>query len=265
MTAGSGFNILIFMPENMNEVVIEAEQAAVLEEMAKAGVLYGRKKSKTNPKMAKYIHTVRNGVAIFDLTETLSAIDAVAAFLKEIAQKGGKLLLVGAQSAAKDVIKRLADKFGFPYVTERWLGGTLTNFKTLSKRIDYYLKLKTDRATGKLEKYTKKERLGFDREIERMEKFFGGLEKLNKLPEVLLVVDTVFHDAAVREANRLKIPVIGIMNSDSNPDSIQYPIPANTGARPSVIWVLEKLEKAIEEGKTLAATVPKPEILNPKS
>lgn len=236
--------------ENNLTEIAPAENTAVLEEMARAGILYGRKKSKTNPKMRPYIQATRSGIEIFDLTQTLAAIEKTREFLKELNQKGGMPLLVGTQPAAKEIIRNLADKFGFPYVTERWLGGTLTNFKTLSTRINYYLKLKADRAAGKLEKYTKKERLNFDQEISRMEKLFGGLERMNKLPDVLIVVDSILHLTAIREANRLKIPIIAIINSDSDPDAVQIPIPANASARSSIIWILGKLEKAIEEGKT---------------
>jgi small subunit ribosomal protein S2 len=140
-------------------------------------------------------------------------------------------------------MKTWADKLDAPCVVERCLGGTITNFNTIFKRLQYYLKLKADRAAGKLEKYTKKERLQFDREIARMEKLFSGLEKLEKIPDALLVVDAALknHHTAVREANRMKIPVIAIINSDNDPDQISYPIPGNTRARASVEWVLNKI------------------------
>lgn len=233
---------------------LEIENAPLLEEMAQAGILYGRKKSTTNPKMLEFIQVIRNGIGIFDLTRTLEAIEKAQAFLKETVQKGGQLLLVGTQPAAREIIKTMSDKLNFPYVTERWLGGTLTNFKTLSSRINHYILLKSDRASGKLDKYTKKERLDFNREIERMEKLFGGLEKMSKLPEAVLLVDAKVHDTAIREANRLKLPVVAIINSDSDPDLIQYIIPANASAKPSIAWILEKLESAIEEGKKATVT-----------
>lgn len=233
----------------MAEITTELDNASVLEEMAKAGVLYGRKKSKTNPKMFQYIQGVRNGIEIFDLTQTLSLLEMASASLKELSQKGGKILLVGTQPAAKEIIKSMADKFSFPYVAGRWLGGTLTNFKTLSGRIAHYIKLKNDRATGSLEKYTKKERLGFDREIARMENLFGGLETMDRLPDVLLIVDGTLHEIAIREANRLGIPVIAIMNSDGNPEAVKWLITANSFSKTSIQWIMERLTKAIEEGK----------------
>jgi len=226
------------------------EEIAGLEELIQSGVLYGRKKSKTNPRMTSFIQMTRNGIEIFDAAKVIKVIEIASEFIKGIAQKNGKLLLVGTQPAAKELIKAMAEKFSWPYVTERWLGGTLTNFKTLSQRVNYFIKLKADRAANRLAKYTKKERLQFDREIARMEKLFGGLERLDKLPDALLIVNTVVHDTALREARRLKIPVIGLINSDGDPSLITYPIPANANARSSIKWILEKLEKAAEEGRS---------------
>lgn len=224
-------------------------QDPILEEMAKVGVLYGRSKSKSNPKMNGFVQTVRNGIQLIDLASTLNAIEKAEAFLKETVEKGGMILLIGTQPAAKEIIKAVAAKFDYPFVTHRWLGGTLTNFKTLSTRITRFIKLKEDRAAGRLEKYTKKERLIFDREIARMEHLFGGLEKMSQPPAALVIIDAKFHDTAVREAIRTKIPMVGILNTDADPDLVQYPIPANTSAKSSIEWLLNRLAKAIEEGK----------------
>jgi len=233
-------------PENAEEII---KDFSILEEMAQAGVLYGRKKASTHPKMLGFIQAVRNGVGIFDLPQTLEAVEKAQAFLKEIVQKGGQVLLVGTQPSAQDLIKQSSEKFNFPYVIQRWLGGTLTNFKTLSTRINRYLQLKADRATGKLDKYTKKERLDFDREIDRMERLFGGLDNMQKLPDAVLLIDSKVHITALKEANLLKIPVVAVINSDSDPDFVQYPIPANSRSKTSVQWILAKLDSAMEEGK----------------
>ncbi len=220
---------------------VSSADLAVFEEMAKAGILYGRKKSKTNPRMAKYIFATRNGFEIFDLTKTLEAIEKTIEFLKGIKDKKGSVLLVGTQPAIRGLIEEWTHKMDYPFVIERWLGGTLTNFQTISKRIKYYIKLKQDRASGKLEKYTKKERLGFDREIERLNELMGGLEKMEKLPDAVLIVDGVAHHTAVREAKKIKIPIVGIFNSDNNPDEADYLIPANTSSKSSVSWIFNKL------------------------
>lgn len=216
--------------------------AALFEEMIKAGILYGRSKGKTNPKMKDYILYTRNGREIFDLTQTLAALDRAKEFIKSSQEKKPKFLLVATQPTLRGLIRQWAEKLEAPYVVERWLGGTITNFRVLSKRIHYYLKLKVDRAAGKLDKYTKKERLNFDREIARMEKLFGGLERLDKLPDVLFIVDVGLknHHTAIREAKRLKIPIIAIVNTDNDP-AVDYPIPANTASKNSVEWLMNRL------------------------
>lgn len=220
-----------------------AADKAILEEMSKAGILYGRKKSKTNPKMRPFILATRSGVEIFDLPQTQEAAARAQEAIRQLKEKKSKIMLVGTQPAVRDLIKELAVKLEAPFVVERWLGGTFTNFQTLSQRIRYYTKLKADRAAGKLDKYTKKERLNFDKEIARMDKLFGGLEKLDKLPDLLFIVDAELknHKTAVEEAKKLNIPVMAILNSDNNPEKIQYPIPGNSNARSSVQWVLNKI------------------------
>ena len=221
----------------------------LLEEMVKAGILYGRKKSKTHPHMRPFIYATRNGIEILDLPKTFEALEKAGEFMKELAKKDGLILTVGTKPAAQDLVDGFAKKFSMPYVTKRWLGGTLTNFKTLSKRIQYYMNLKADKATGKLEKYTKKEQLEFSKLITKMDQFFNGLEKLSRLPDVLLVVNVTDHITAVREARRLKIPVVAIISTDTDPELVDYPIPANDNSRTSIAWILGKLEAKIEEGQ----------------
>lgn len=222
----------------------------LLEEMAKAGILYGRKKSKTHPKMRPFIYTTRNGIEILDLPKTLDALEKAGDFLKDIATKpDASILAVGTRPAAQELIENFGKKFAMPYVTKRWLGGTLTNFKTISSRIRYYQKLKSDEATGKLDKYTKKEQLGFRKQIEKMDQFFGGLEKLERLPDALLVINANEHMTAIREAHRAKIPVVCIISTDTNPEVVEHPIPANDDGKSSITWIFGKLESKIEEGK----------------
>ncbi|MEK7191998.1 MAG: 30S ribosomal protein S2 [Patescibacteria group bacterium] len=242
-----------------DQTIINKEEAAnsepsrtidpvLSEEMVKAGVLYGRKKSKTHPRMKKFINAVRNGISIVDLAATLSTLESAGEFLKEVAKKQGVVLVVGTRPAAQQAVENFAKKSGLLYVIKRWLGGTLTNFKTISSRIQFFTKLKADKAAGKLEKYTKKEQVNFDKQIDKLTIFFSGLENMTKLPDVLLVVDINEHETAVREANRLKIPVIGITNTDSDPESIAYPIPANDNGMASINWILNRLSTKIEEG-----------------
>lgn len=250
-------NIEVTVEENKEEVLesqllvqsFSPEEQALLEDMIKAGIIYGRKKSKTNPKMLKYIFSSRKGVELFDLTQTLSLLNKAIDFLKERIDKKLPVLIVGTQPAAKELVKNFSEKFGFSYVIERWLGGTLTNFKVISKRINYFLQLKSDKAAGRLDKYTKKERLKIDEQIHKLNKFFSGMEKMTGLPEAILIIDCEEHQTAVREANRLKIPIVGIASSDSNPDQINYLVPANDNARSSIKWILEYMENKLENPK----------------
>jgi len=219
---------------------------ALLEEMAKVGLLYGRKKSKTNPRMQRYIFTTRNGMEILDIVQTIPLLDQATSFLEDIVRRRGTILFVGVTPAAKEYVKALGEKFKYPYVVERWLGGTLTNFKTIRDRLQYYIKLKADQESGKLEKYTKKERLEFSKEIERLTHLFGGLESITKLPDAVVIAGVTSHETAVREARRLKIPIVGILNTDADPDEVTFPIPANDLAKSSVQWIFERLEQAID-------------------
>lgn len=234
---------------------------AASREMIDAGVFYGRKKSKTNPKMRDYILTNRGGIEIINLAKTAEALDKAAAFLKEKVKGDGLVLFVGTQPAAEEGILKLANKFGLPRVTTRWAGGTITNFKVISKRIEYFKKLRSDLASGALDKYTKKERLMLEKELGRLSELFGGLENLTKEPDVLVILDTNLHLTAVREANKMKIPIIALANVDADPDVVGYLVPGNDKSRKSMNWFLAKIGAAIEEGirlRAAAAASPQP-------
>ncbi|MBI4094714.1 MAG: 30S ribosomal protein S2 [Candidatus Liptonbacteria bacterium] len=217
-----------------------------------AGVFYGRKKSKTNPKMKPFIFGDRGGIEILDLGKTVEGMKEAAAFIKERAAANALLLFVGTQPAAQELVLRVAKEFNYPFVTGRWIGGTLTNFKTIAKRIDHLKQLRSDMASGALEKYTKKERLQIDREINRLTELFGGLELLTRAPDALVVVDTTAHETAIREALRLHIPVVAFINSDASPDEVRYPVVGNNAARKSIAWFLEKIRAAVLEGRASA-------------
>lgn len=221
---------------------------ALLEEMVKAGVLYGRKKTKTHPRMKPFIFATRNDMEIIDLPKTIAALDRAGEFLKEAATKGGLFIIVGTQPAAQTLTEEFANKLSLAFAAKRWLGGTLTNFKTVRKRTDYYIKLKSDLAGGRLDKYTKKERTMFGKEVERMDQFFRGLEKLTRLPDAMIVINANEHMTAVREAKRLKIPIVGIISTDTDPELVTYPILANDNSKTSINWILEKLGAKISEG-----------------
>ncbi len=247
----------------VEEVAAPVNQAelAVFEEMAKVGVLFGRRRNKTNPKMKPYIHTTRAGFDVIDLAQTNAGIEKAQAFLKELVKKGQQLLVAATTPAGQIPATKFADKYSLPRVTDRWLGGTLSNFETLSKRIQHLITRKADKAAGRLDKYTKKERVVIDKEIERLTKLFGGLEKMSSLPGALLVVGAPQHITAIREAKRVKIPVIAIANTDTDPDLIDYLIPANDGAASSIEYILAELDKtiahAIKEKATAAPVIAK--------
>ncbi len=236
---------------NTSSLKEQAADQAVLQDfelMAKAGMIYGRKKSKTNPRMARYIFGIRNGVQIIDVAQTAHLIKKAGEFLQSLIKDGGSLMFLGTRPASREIVKAFGLKFGFPYVEERWLGGTLTNFEAISKRLHYYLGLKQDSAAGRLEKYTKKERILLEKKIEKLAKFFSGLEKFTEKPKALVIVNPVHHITAVREANRLNIPVVALMNTDADPDRIMFPIPVNDNARASVQMVFDRLEPFIATG-----------------
>lgn len=229
---------------------------ARFKEMVEAGVLYGRKKTNTHPRMKQYVALNRNGIEIIDLTKTLEQLEQALSFVRHAAAAGKKFLLVATQPAAEAAAAEFSREFSIPFVTRRWAGGMLTNFKVLSKRIEYFKKLKTDRVSGKLDKYTKKERIMFEREITRLEGLFGGVETMTDLPDALIILDPRFHKTAVREARRLRIPIIAFADVDSEPDSINYLVVGNTRARASIAWFLGKMREAIREGKSRRAVAP---------
>jgi small subunit ribosomal protein S2 len=219
-------------------------------EMIDAGVFYGRKKSKTNPKMRSYVLTNRGGIEIINLQKTSEALVEAMAFVKEKAKAGAMMLFVGTEPAAEASILKIATKFKMPYVNLRWIGGSITNYKIISSRVDYLKKVRADLASGALvDKYTKKERLEMEREVKRLESLMGGLENLSREPEVLIMIDPDLHDTAVREAVIKKIPIVALANVDANPDVIDYLVPGNDKARKSIEWFLGHVEKAIEEGE----------------
>lgn len=239
------------MPENGNGTVvapsIDFYPDADLKEMVDAGVFYGRKRTKTNPKMRSYILGNRNEIEFFDLQKTQEMLERAAQSVKDAVRSGKAVLFVGTQPAAADIAK-IAREFGMPFVAKRWLGGTLTNFAVIAKRIEYFKKLKGDRASGALEKYTKKERLEFDRELRRLEELLAGIEPMQELPGMLVVVDPMVHSTAIRETRRLGIPVVALVNTDADPELVSHPVPGNNKARSSIVWFLENIAEAVREG-----------------
>ena len=225
-----------------------------IQTLFEAGAHFGYVRARRHPTAAKYLFGTKDHTDVFDLEETGRRLDTALAFTKAIAGTGKHVLFVGGKHEAISIIKSAAERVGAPYVAGRWIGGTLTNFKNIRKRIDRLEKLMGERERGELEKYTKRERLMIDREIEELLARFGGLVKMTDLPAALFIVDTRHENTAVLEANQLNIPVIGLSSSDCDFGLVQYPVPANDTSVRSIGLVTNAVADACAEGKRAQAT-----------
>ena len=189
---------------------------------------------------------------LLDLVKTREALNRALDFLKSISSRKGLILLVGTRPAAKKIVTETAEKTKMPYLADRWIGGTLTNFKVIAKRVEYMENLEKEKASGGFEKYTKKERLKKDEEIAKLQKMFHGLRQLKRLPEAVFVVNIVEDETPVREARILKIPVAALVDTNSNIKLIDWPIPSNDDALPAVRYMVGRIGQAIEEGQKVS-------------
>ncbi|MCL4403941.1 30S ribosomal protein S2 [Patescibacteria group bacterium] len=215
-------------------------------EIAKTGLFYGHKKTVTHPKMKPFLGGRRNEIEIIDPEQTMKSLGKAIEFIKGVVSQGGLVLWVGTKPAAKAAVKGIADELKAPYVTFRWLGGILTNFKVISARLNYFLDLKAKQAKGELSKYTKKEQLEFAKEVQKMTRIFDGLAPLTRLPAALFIVDAKEHETAVREARRLKIPVVAVIDSNDDPTLVDHPIFGNDHAKASIEWIVERIREGIK-------------------
>lgn len=227
----------------------EPKTDPIIEEMTRAGLQFGHKTSKTHPKMKPYIAGIRNTVHIFNLEKTKEKLQEALTFISELAKGGKVLLLVGTKVQIKPIVREVAIACALPYVVERWIGGTFTNFDTISKRILRLLELEQKKSGGELEKYTKKERGLFDEEMRDLEEKYGGLRNLTKLPDVVFVCDVDENELAVREAKKKGIPVIAVCDTNIDPTPIDHCIPANDDSVSSVRYILEKLKETVLSAK----------------
>jgi len=241
---------IIAVNENMSGLSPVADPE--LEEMIKAGVHLGHSKSKTHPAMQPYIFGVRNTISLIDLTKTKEKLQEASEFLRKVSSGGGIVLLVGTRPASREIILKIAEKTKMPYFVERWIGGTLTNFKVISKRVEHMETLEHDKATGAFEKYTKKERMKKDEEIEKLRKYFDGLRRLKRLPDALFVVDITHDMTAVNEARKTNVPIIALTDTNSNSGLVNYPVPANDDAMSAVRYMVGRIGEAVEEGQRQA-------------
>lgn len=221
-------------------------------EMLQAGVHFGHKTSKRYPKMEPNIFGVRNGIHILDLEKTQKALAAASLHCEELVKKNGVILFVGTKSQAKEIVRSAAERAGMPYITTRWIGGTLTNFTVISRMIKKFKKLKSEQASGELEKYTKKEQLEITREIEEMNEILGGIESLTKKPDAIYIVDIKKERTALNEARKSKVPVIAPCDTNCNPELVDYCIPANDDARKSIELITNVIANSIIAGRGAA-------------
>lgn len=227
--------------------------------MLKAGMHFGHQESRWHPKMQPFLFGSRNGVHIINLEITREKLTAALEYTKTVASRGGTILFVGTKRQAQEVVKREADRCGMPYVNERWLGGTLTNFSVIHATIKRYRDLLKRRASGDLaDKYTKKEQLVIDRDIEEMERRVGGIAALDKLPDAIFILDIKHEKTAYLESITCKIPVIAAVDSNVNPDQVAWPIPANDDAVRSINMLFTLLADAVLEGKANPVVVTPP-------
>ncbi|MDR0415323.1 MAG: 30S ribosomal protein S2 [Prevotellaceae bacterium] len=218
------------------------------EQLLEAGVHFGHLKRKWNPRMAPYIFMEKNGIHIIDLHKTIIKIDEAASALKQIAKSGRKVLFVATKKQAKDIVAENVAKIGMPYVTERWPGGMLTNFPTIRKSVKKMAQIDKMSADGTFNNVSKRERLQITRQRAKLEKNLGSIADLSRLPAAIFVVDIQKEANAVREANRLSIPVVAMVDTCCNPSSIDFVIPANDDATKSIAYIVEVMCNAIQEG-----------------
>ena len=217
------------------------------EEMLAAGMHLGRKKSVFNPGMKQYIYTVKDGFHIIDLVKTQEVLIQTIAEIQKIIEEGKQVLFVGITKQSRDTIKELADGLDMPYVQDRWVGGTLSNFKTITLRVKYLKDMEEKLKSDEMAKYTKKERLGFEREYQKMENKFGGLRKMSKLPELIFVTSAKDSIVAIREANKIGVRVAGVTNTDANPKLLTFPIQASDSSKKSVQLILETIKNSVKK------------------
>jgi small subunit ribosomal protein S2 len=229
-------------------------------ELLKSGAHFGHKTARWNPKMKPYIFTVRNDIHILDLEKTKKALLRAGAFASEVAKNGGIILFIGTKRQARDLVKKHAESARMPFVNVRWLGGSFTNFKTIQKTIRKMEKLQELKAGGELEsRYTKKERLLVEREIEKLNKLFEGMKDMKKLPAAVFIADINHDDISLTEAKKSGVPIIAIVDTNSNPEGVEYAIPCNDDATQAVDLVTGFIAEAINEGRAAAPVVTTPQ------
>jgi small subunit ribosomal protein S2 len=227
---------------------MENNNTSLQQQLLEAGVHFGHLKKKWNPKMLPYIFAEKKGIHIIDLNKTVECLQETAAAMKQIARSGKKILFVGTKKQAKDIVTECAQKVGMPYVTERWLGGMLTNFNTVRKSVKKMQSIEKMLGDGSFDSITKKERLTLTRDKEKMEKVLGGIAQLGRVPAALFIVDIGHEHIALAESKRLGISTFGVVDTNCDPNKVDFAIPANDDATKSIAIIVNYITAAIEEG-----------------
>ena len=225
------------------------EGVITMKQLLEAGVHFGHQSSQWNPAMKEYIYGSRNGIHIIDLQKTLKSFLVAYDFIKNLVSNGGEVLFVGTKKQAQEIIGEEALKCDMPFVNSRWLGGTLTNFNTIRSRVDYLIQLKKLKEDGEMDNLPKKEQITLNREMDKLEYLLNGILNMKKMPSALFVVDTRKEEIAIKEAKKIGIPVVGIVDTNSNPADADYIIPSNDDAIRAVRLCVEKIANACDEGK----------------
>ena len=222
-------------------------------DLFKAGAHFGHRKDRCHPKMKPYIYTIRNTVHIIDLEKTVERLKKALEFITKTVAEGGTILFLGTKPQARDIIKKYARELNIPYVAQRWLGGTFTNFSVVSQKIKKLEKLEKEKKEGEWGKYTKKETLNLERELDKLKKVVGGIRELTGLPQAIYIVDLGQEKTAVREARRKNIPIVAIVDTNTNPELADFPIPANDDGIKSIEFITGLVAEAAKEGQRTKA------------
>ncbi len=220
-----------------------------MKQLLEAGVHFGHQTRRWNPKMRQFIFTERNGIHIIDLQQTVTRLDSAINFIRDVVATGSDVLVIGTKKQARETVEMEAQRANLPYVNNRWLGGTLTNFRTIQSRIKHLQTLETSMARGDYSRLTKKEQLDISNEIERMNRYFGGIKNMDRLPSAVFIIDTVKEAIAVAECKRLNIPIVSLVDTNCDPDPVAYPIPSNDDAIRAIKLILGKVADAAIEGR----------------
>ncbi len=222
-----------------------------MKELLEAGVHFGHRTRRWNPKMRPYIFTERSGIHILDLQQTMLRLNEYTSMVRDIAAEGGTILFVGTKRQAQAAVLAEAERCRMPYVNQRWLGGTITNWVTIKQRLDYLLQLERRIDAGEFRNLSKKEQLSLSREVDKLNRRIGGLKTMSKLPNLIFVVDTEIEDLAVKEASKLNIPILAMVDTNCNPDPIDYIIPSNDDAIRAVKLIVGAMADAVLEGRRI--------------